>query len=102
MSGVRIQFEDGDLERLYSDPTFRHPRFGPDLTKQFRKKVQLIVAALDERDLRSLRGLRLEKLVADRAGQHSMRLNDQFRLIIRLDTDDDGRLVFIVEITDYH
>jgi toxin HigB-1 len=99
---VRIRFEDDDLERLYSDADFRNPRFGTDLTKQFRKKVEFIDAAADERDLRNYRALRLEKLEGDRQGQHSIRLNDQFRLILRLESDRDGRIVTIVELTDYH
>lgn len=99
---MRFSFEDDDLERLYSDPSFRAPRLGADLTKQFRKAMQLIVAAKDDRDLRNYRGLRLEKLDGKRQGQHSVRLNDQFRLILRFETDDDGRVVTIVELTDYH
>lgn len=102
VSGVRFSFEDDDLERLYSDASFRDPRLGLALTKQFRKAMQLIVAAKDDRDLRNYRGLRLEKLDGKRQGQHSVRLNDQFRLILRFGTDDDGRLVTIVELTDYH
>lgn len=98
----RVEFDDDDLRRLYTDPTFHEPRLGPAITKQFRRRMQLLVAAADERDLYSLRGLRLEKLAVDRSGQHSIRLNDQFRLILRFDTDDEGRLVVIVELTDYH
>jgi len=70
--------------------------------KAFRKKVGLIVAASSELDLRSVKSLHFEKLAGDRAGQHSTRLNDQWRLILRLETDDAGRLVVIIEITDYH
>lgn len=99
---MRIQFEDDDLQHLYTDRNFHQPRLGPDVTKQFRKKVQLLAAATDERDLYNLRGLRLEKLAGTRSGQHSIRLNDQFRLILRFDTDKEGRVVVIVELTDYH
>lgn len=99
---MRIGFEDDDLQQLYTDPDVHEPRLGPDLTKQFRKKMGLLVAATDERDLYSLRGLHLEKLAGTRAGQHSIRLNDQFRLILRFETDDDGRIVIVVELTDYH
>ena len=99
---MQIRFEDKDLERLYSEPSFHHPRLGPAVTKQFRKSMQLVVGANDERDLRNLRGLRLEKLDGNRQGQHSIRLGEQFRLILRLETSDDGRVVTIVELTDYH
>jgi len=99
---VRIEFEHDDLRRLYTDATFHHPRLGRDLTRQFRKSVQLLIAAADQRDLHNMRGLRLEKLAGSRSGQHSIRMNDQFRLILRFDTDATGRLVVIVELTDYH
>ena len=99
---MRFKFDDDDLQRLYNDPDFRLPRLGSDVTKQFRKKMQLLASAKDERDLYALRGLHLEKLVKKRAGQHSIRLNDQFRLILRFTTDREGRLVTVLEITDYH
>ncbi len=99
---MRVEFADEDLRRLYTEPAFRLAGLGTDLTKQFRKKVQLLEAAVDDRDLYALRGLRLEKLAGDRAGQHSIRLNDQWRLILRFETDTEGRLVVVVEIVDYH
>lgn len=99
---MRFRFSDGDLERLYSDGSFRHPRMGSDLTKQFRKTMQFIGSAADERDLRNYRGLRFEKLDGDRKGQHSVRLNDQFRLILELTVDGDERVVTVLELTDYH
>ncbi len=99
---MRVEFEDEDLRRLYTDARFRIPRFGPDVTKQFRKKVAFLYAAADERDLYAYRALRFEKLAGDRVGQHSIRLNDQWRLIIRLARDDAGRLLVVVEVVDYH
>jgi proteic killer suppression protein len=75
---------------------------GPDLVKHFRRKMAVVAAALDERDLLSMRSLRLEKLVGDRAGQYSIRLNDQWRLIVRFKTDEDGRVAVIVALVDYH
>lgn len=99
---MRFRFEDEDLERLFSDRSFHHPRAGPELTKPFRKTMQFIGAAVDDRDLRSYRGLRFEKLDGDRKGQHSVRLNHQFRLILHLTTDGDDRVVVVLELTDYH
>ncbi len=99
---MRFEFEDDDLRRLYEDREFVLPRIGPDVTKAFRKKMGLIANAGSESDLRSYRALRLEKLKAGRTGQHSIRLNDQWRLIFRIETDAEGRLLIIVEIVDYH
>jgi proteic killer suppression protein len=59
-------------------------------------------SATDERDLRAMRSLNLEKLKGDRTGQFSIRLNDQFRLILTFHTEDDGRVVVVLELVDYH
>lgn len=99
---LRIEFEDAELHRLYVDPDFRIPRMGNDLARQFRKKVGFLVAAVDERDLVAYRALRFKKLVGDREGQCSIRLNDQWRLILRLEADAEGRLLVLVEVVDYH
>ena len=56
----------------------------------------------DERDIRANPGYRLEKLKGNRAGQHSVRLNDQWRLIIRIEGGTPDKTVHVVEIVDYH
>lgn len=62
-----------------------------------RKLVQLDAATrLD--DLRVPPGNRLEKLTGDRAGQYSIRVNDQWRVCFRWVGDD----AYDVEIVDYH
>jgi proteic killer suppression protein len=99
---VELEFEDDDLRRLYTQPGSHSPSMGPELLKQYRKKVGLIAAARDERDLMKMRSLRFEKLRGSRAGQHSVRLNDQWRLILRLVTRDRTRTAIVVEVVDYH
>ena len=99
---MRIDFEDDDLRRLYEESDFRLAQLGPDVTKAYRKRVQLIAAANDERDLYALRSNRFEKLGGDSQGQWSLRINDQWRLIVRLEKDDEGTLVVVSEVVDYH
>lgn len=70
--------------------------------RAYRKKIGAIVAAVDERDLRAQKSLHLEKLKGDRDGQYSMRLNDQYRLIVRFETGPSGRMTVVVEVVDYH
>ena len=67
----------------------------PELGKE-RASLLEIAASLD--DLRVPPGNRLEALKGDRAGQHSIRINDQFRVCFRWRGDS----AFDVEITDYH
>ena len=91
-----------NLRRLYEEPDVVVPGLGPEVTRAFRKKVGFLAAAESELDLRNYRALRFEKLKGDRAGQYSIRLNRQWRLILRIEDDVSGRLLIIVEIVDYH
>lgn len=56
------------------------PRFGPAIQRAAQKKLRLLNAAETINDLRIPPGNRLEKLVGDRDGQHSIRINDQYRI----------------------
>jgi proteic killer suppression protein len=98
---LRVEYHDEVLRRLAQDPDYAPKGWGRDVIKSYRKKIQLIIAAKDERDLYAMRGLRLEQLKGDRDGQSSIRLNDQFRLILIFVTDGD-RVAVILEIIDYH
>lgn len=72
--------------------------FPADLLKVARRKLAMLEAATDISDLRSPPGNRLEALKGGRAGQHSIRINDQFRVCF---VWNDGH-AHDVEITDYH
>ncbi len=88
-------FRCADTEALSKGSQVR--RFASISTVARRKLRQLEIAGrLD--DLRVPPGNRLEALKGDRAGQHSIRINDQFRLCFRwTDTGAED-----VEIVDYH
>lgn len=62
------------------------------------KKLNEIHYASDLKDLRVPPGNRLEKLSGDRVGQHSIRINDQYRVCFVWDEGD----AYDVEIVDYH
>lgn len=62
------------------------------------RKLTMLNAAVELRDLRSPPGNRLEPLHGDRAGQHSIRINDQWRICF-VWTDSGPTQV---EIVDYH
>lgn len=99
---MRIEFADEILRRTAEDPAYRPKRWGPALLKAYRKKIAFLAQALDDRDLRNYKALRLEKLSGDRQGTSSIRLNDQFRLILTFRTDPTGRTVIVLELVDYH
>ena len=58
--------------------------------------------ARDERDIRAMKSLRLEKLKGDRDGQYSLRLNDRWRLILLILDTEPKHTIQVVEIDDYH
>lgn len=62
------------------------------------RKLLVIDAAESLEDLRVPPGNRLEKLRGDRAGQHSIRVNDQWRICFRWGSGD----AYDVELVDYH
>lgn len=99
---MRVDIRDDVLRRLAEDRSFMPKGWNQDVVRSFRKKLQLLEAAKDEREVRRWKSLHLEKLLGDRAGSSSIRLNDQYRLILRFETDDDGRFVVVLEIDDYH
>ena len=77
----------------------KHPkRFPADVFDRAKNKFAMIDAAAVLEDLRAPPGNRLEALKGDRAGQHSIRINDQWRIcfVWRDGGAED------VEIVDYH
>lgn len=72
--------------------------FPADLIKVARRKLAMINAAARLEDLRVPPANRLEALKGDRAGQHSIRVNDQFRICFRWTNNGAED----VEFTDYH
>lgn len=98
---MEVEFDDPDLDRLEVDASF-NAGFAQPIVKGFRKAMQAIRAASDERDLYQLRGLGFEKLKGKRQHQHSMRINKQWRLILEIRGEGRNKKLGIVEIVDYH
>lgn len=98
---MEIDHDDDDLDRLETDAGFT-AGYGPEIVRGFRKAMQAVRAAQDERDLYASRGLRFEKLEGNRKHQHSMRINKQWRLIVALRGTGQQKRVGIVAIEDYH
>jgi len=98
---MEVAFEDASLQKLELDPTYT-AGFEAAIVKAFRKRMQFIRAAVDERAFYAMKSLHYEKLKGNRDGQRSMRLNDQWRLLLRLQENEAGKLVVVVSISDYH
>lgn len=98
---MKVRFGDDYLEEIYTNPT-ADGGFVPAIVKAFRKRMQFIDSVKDERDFWSWRSLRFEKLRGNRSHQYSLRLNDQYRLIIEFEGEAADKVAVIVSIEDYH
>jgi toxin HigB-1 len=87
-------FRCADTEALFKRQSC--PRF-KNIERVARRKLDMLDAATSLNDLAGVPGNRFEKLSRDRQGQHSIRINDQWRICFVWDTDARQ-----VEITDYH
>jgi toxin HigB-1 len=88
-------FRCKDTEALFNDRDV--PRFR-SIERVARRKLLYLHRALALNDLRVPPGNRLEALKGDRQGQHSIRINDRWRICFIWRRGD----VFDVEIIDYH
>ena len=89
-------FAEGETEKVFRRE--RSQQLPPDVQRRAHRKLLLVHAAERVDDLRIPPGNRLERLKGDRRGQHSIRINDQWRICFRWSGGD----AFDVEITDYH
>ncbi len=89
-------FADRDTECLFRRESVK--RLGADLQRVALRKLRMLDAATTLDDLRVPPANRLEKLKADRAGQHSIRINRQWRVCFVWREGD----AHDVEIVDYH
>lgn len=89
-------FADKETEKLFNGSRSR--KFPVELQKRAKMRLDRLDAATDLSDLRVLPSHRLEKLSGDRAGQHSIRINEQWRVCFNWRGGD----AYDVEIVDYH
>ena len=96
---MEVRFRGERLDRLETDPKFGG--FPQAVVRMFRKRLQFIRDTPDERVFYQMRSLRFEKLKGKRKHQYSMRLNDQWRLILE-DEPSSAKVVVVVAVEDYH
>ena len=89
-------FKDADAKRLYETGKCR--RLPSDIQRAALRKLKYLNNAADLNDLRKPPGNRLEALSGEREGQHSIRINDQYRICFVW----KGAEFRDVEIVDYH
>ncbi len=89
-------FRGKEAERIFARE--RGSRLARPLQRAALRKLVVLDAAESLEDLRVPPGNRLEKLIGDREGQYSLRINDQWRVCFRWEDGD----AHDVEVVDYH
>ncbi|MCU0444900.1 MAG: type II toxin-antitoxin system RelE/ParE family toxin [Microscillaceae bacterium] len=93
---MRIIFKNKDLATLYTTPLEElkgKQKFAPEIIKQFRKKVLILINAQSTAELRQFAGLNFEKLKGDLQEYYSIRLNQQFRLLLQMNEIVEDEIV---------
>jgi proteic killer suppression protein len=91
-----ISWKDKETKNIWEGEYSK--KYPTAIQKTARRKMIHINSAINLNDLRVPPGNQLHPLSDDRKGQHSIRINDQYRICF---TWDDGN-AYDVEITDYH
>jgi toxin HigB-1 len=98
---VQFRHADKTLKRIDEEADF-DGGFASAVVKALRRRMQQIRAAVNENDLRQFNSLRFERLKGKRKHEYSIRLNDQMRLIFQIEKTDDGNIIVVTGIEDYH
>ena len=100
---MEVEFADPKLEELLYDPRAVR-KWPPGVIYKYRQRITLLMAVKDKESLYRnwSKGVGLEELKGKRAGQCSMRLNRQWRLIFSIREDKERETAIILEIGDYH
>lgn len=96
-----VDFEDDRLALIETQQA-AETRLPVGVIQSARRKLTVIRAAPDERTLRNWKSLHYEKLKGSRDDQRSIRLNSQWRMVFRIDTDCSPNKVTIIAVEDYH
>ena len=89
-------FKDDETQKIYQRQRSR--KLPPEIQQVALRKLRMINNSVSLLDLRIPPANRLEKLSGDREGQHSIRINNQWRICFEWRETN----AFNVEITDYH
>jgi len=89
-------FKDKEAQQIFNRERSR--KLPETLQRVALRKLRMLNRAMNLRDLRVPPANRLEKMKGDRVGQHSIRINDQWRICFKWRSNN----AFEVEIVDYH
>jgi plasmid maintenance system killer protein len=97
-----VEFENNELVAYYKGTHRGKLPFQPSVVRQFQKVVNYMVAAPNFNELKKVNSLRIHPLKKELAGKYAARINDQYRLIFRLDEEEMVEILTLENLTDYH
>lgn len=98
---MELEFDDRDLEDMIFNERYSG-EIAQSLVKMVRRCINYLIQAPDRRAIYNFPGYHLEKLKGDMKGFHSLRLNDQYRLIIQFVASTEGEIIRVISMGDYH
>ena len=98
-----FRFKKDRIKLLYTENK-NAQKYPASVVENFFDAMAIISSVNNERELYSFKGMRFEKLLGKRGNdnQRSIRLNNQWRLIVSIEKDEIGNYIFIIDIVDYH
>ena len=99
---MEVRFTCPKLESLEGDEETCEGAYSIGVANKYRRIMNIIRSALNEHDFRSMRSLYFKKLKGKRDHEHSFRINDQWRLIVEIESNEEGNIIHIKKIEDYH
>lgn len=101
---MQVLFKTTDLEQLYLIPVENIKGklpFQKSLVQQYKNRIKLLESIEKITDLYTFKSLHFEKLKGDKSGLSSIRLNDQYRLIVE-PINEDVVKILIIEISKHY
>lgn len=98
---MKVRYADEQTSLVETDQAHKI-RLPVVVVKAARRRIRVLRQCVDERDIRAIPSFHYEKLGGKRDGQRSIRLNDQWRLIVHLDRECDPVEIEIIEISNHY
>lgn len=97
-----VIFQEEYLQELYENgkTTSKKYRYQPEITRRYKRCIDLMIDAPDINILRLYNSLNFEALKGDKKGLYSIRVNDQYRIEFSIDESDTEPVTTICNIID--
>lgn len=101
---MEITFDKDYLHELYYDGVTKdkHHRYQPDIVKRYVRVVNILDSVDTISDLVRYRSLHYEKLIGDKAGLESVRVNDQYRVEFTSTAEKGITICNIIELSNHY